>query len=315
MGFQSAGLWIDNSLSAVTTSYDYGAPLDESGRPTDAYYALRETIIAYLPDNSTVPDVPTKAPLIEIPSFQLKPSVAMFDALPRPARQQNPTTMEALGQSYGFTLYRNKIQSAVKGSLKPGDSPRDRVLVYVNDERVGVIDGIYQYPATVNLDLKAGDVLDLLVENMGRIDYGPKLVEQRKGIYGNVTVGDDVLLNWMTYPLSLEQPPVSHGKYRGPAPSSTSTPIFYSASFDVETIGDTFLELPGWVKGAVWINGINLGRYWIVGPQQSLYLPGCYLKNKGNEITVLALEPVENATSATGISKRVWGNNPDPDAP
>ncbi|KFX98977.1 hypothetical protein V490_01998 [Pseudogymnoascus sp. VKM F-3557] len=314
-GFQNAGLWIDNALAAVTTSYDYGAPLDESGRPTDAYHAIRETIIAHLGDNSTVPDIPVKSPMIDVPTFQLKPSVALFDVLPKPAHQQNPTNMEALGQSYGFIMYRHKVKTALKGSIKPGDVPRDRVLVYVNGERVGVIDRIYMVPATVTLDLKAGDVLELLVENMGRIDYGPTLVEQRKGIVGNVTVGDSVLLDWTTYPLSLEQPPAPQSKYRGPAPSTTSTPIFYSGSFDVETIGDTFLELPGWVKGIVWVNGVNLGRYWIIGPQQSLYLPGCYLKNKDNEITVLALEPLADATSAVGHSKRTWGNNPDPDAP
>ncbi|KFY11897.1 hypothetical protein V491_07003 [Pseudogymnoascus sp. VKM F-3775] len=315
MGFQNAGLWIDNALAAITSSYDYGAPLDESGRPTEAYHAIRETIIEYLGDNSSVPDIPVKSPMIEIPTFQLKPSVALFDALPKPVIQKTPTHMEALGQSYGFIMYCHKVKTAIQGSLNPGDSPRDRVLIYVNGERVGVIDRIYMVPATVTLDLKAGDVLELLVENMGRIDYGPALVEQRKGIIGNVTVGGSVLQNWMTYPLALEQPPAPQAKYRGPAPSATSTPIFYSGSFDTETIGDTFLELPGWVKGIVWVNGVNLGRYWIIGPQQSLYLPGCYLKNKGNEITVLALEPLADAIGAVGISKRVWANNPDPDAP
>ena len=176
-----------------------------------------------------------------------------------------------------------------------------------------MIDSTYEVPNRVHLALKKNDTLDLLIENLGRVNYGPRIVDQRKGIVGNVTVGTDVLSNWQMYPLPLHAPPTSgttHLKL-----SSGSGPTFFTGTFDVDNVGDTYLELPGWTKGAVWVNGVNLGRYWTVGPQQTLYLPGCYLQKSGNKITVLALEPTGDEGSVRGITTRNWGNNPDPDAP
>jgi beta-galactosidase GanA len=183
----------------------------------------------------------------------------------------------------------------------------------VNGYRVGVIDSLYVAPNTVELNLKKNDVLDLLVENMGRVNYGERIVEQRKGIVGNVTLGDNVLSNWQIYPLPLASPPESSSG--SVQVSNTSGPVFFESTFNVDKVGDTFLELPGWTKGVVWVNGVNLGRYWTIGPQQTLYLPGCYLKEKNNKIEVLALEPTGEEGSVRGITTRNWGNNPDPDAP
>ncbi|KAL1971186.1 hypothetical protein VTN77DRAFT_138 [Rasamsonia byssochlamydoides] len=178
--------------------------------------------------------------------------------------------MEALNQSYGFVLYEHTAASAVQGQIQPGDWPRDRVLVYVNGQRVGVIDRIYAAPATVEVELKKGDVLQLLVENLGRVDYGPAIVEQIKGIVGNVTVGGNVLTNWAMYSLQLDElPAIISSPAAALAPSSTnSPPIFYRGSFQVDAKGsttdpsrDTFLSLPDGIKGVVWVNGNNLGRY------------------------------------------------------
>lgn len=149
---------------------------------------------------------------------------------------------------------------------------------------------------------------------MGRVNYGPRIPDQRKGIVSNVTVGGSILLDWEMFPLSMQEPPNAEGSCEIKNTASPG-PVFYSGSFDVEEIGDTFLELSGWTKGVVWVNGENIGRYWTVGPQQTLYLPGCYLKSVGNEITVLALEPSGNQSTVRGIMTRNWGNNPDPDAP
>jgi beta-galactosidase GanA len=311
-GFQNGADWSD-ALTPVVTSYDYGAPLDESGRTTDIYDALRETISSHVGVDS-LPSVPENLSPIEISSIELSPSVALFDSLPQPINASVPTNMEALGQSYGFILYRHTVKSAMNGTLRTGDAPRDRVLVYVNQKRSGVIDSIYQSPQTVNIALKPNDVLDLLIENMGRVNYGSRIPDQRKGIVGNVTVGGSVLLEWEMFSLSMEVPPSGEGSCEI-EDVATSGPVFYSGSFDMKEIGDTFLELTGWTKGVVWVNGENLGRYWTVGPQQTLYLPGCYLKNEGNEISVLALEPSGNQSTVRGITTRSWGNNPDPDAP
>jgi beta-galactosidase GanA len=311
-GFQNGADWA-NSLTPVTTSYDYGAPLDESGRTTDVYDALKQTISSFVGADN-IPSPAAQAPPVTVAPISLSPATALFDALPKPISALAPTNMEALGQSYGFILYRHTVKSAINGVLATGDAPRDRILVYVNQKRVGVIDNSYEYPSIVTLSLKDNDVLDILIENMGRVNYGPRIPDQRKGIVGNVTIGGTILSEWEMFPLSLEQPPSSDGNVDVEDPAQ-SGPIFYSGSFDVATVGDTFLELSGWTKGVVWVNGVNLGRYWIVGPQQTLYLPGCYLQEKKNTITVLALEPSASQGAVQGITTRNWGNNPDPDLP
>lgn len=176
----------DNAQSELVpqlTSYDHATALDEAGRTTDIYYALRETISSYIyPD--TIPDAVENTPLIKIPSIELHPAVALFDSLPRSTRATHPTHMEALGQAHGFIIYRHTVKSATNGILKTGDTPRDRILVYVNGKRTGVIDSLYRYPKTVTLALKLHDVLDILIENFGRVNYGPEIPDQRKGIVG-----------------------------------------------------------------------------------------------------------------------------------
>lgn len=312
-GFQNGANWAD-ALQPITTSYDYGAPLDESGRVNDIYHAVREAIGGFVGEDK-LPNLVEEEPMIEIPSIELKPAVSLFDSLPEAIEKDSPVTMEAVGQAVGMILYRHVATSPAKGTIKAGDSPRDRLLIYVNDRRVGLIDATHKDPSTVGLDLKKGDVLDILVENLGRINYGAEVIEQRKGIVGDVTVGDTVLSKWEIYPLPLSSPPGTPSDSKEPQQlSSESSPVVFTGSFDLDTVGDTFLELPEWTKGVVWVNGVNLGRFWIIGPQQSLYLPGCYLREAGNQITVLSLEPTGDESPARGVTTRKWGNNPDPDA-
>lgn len=311
-GFQNGNFNNTGQMTPVTTSYDYGALLDESGRTTVMYDKVRELLVSKYVDNSTLPAVPETEPLIDIPEIDLKPALSLFDALPKPTVKPSPVSMEALGQSYGYTLYRHTVEDAVSGILQPGDRPRDRLLVYVNDARVGVIDAIYAVPNVVSLDLEAGDVLDILVENIGRANYGLEMVDQIKGIVGNVTVGTSTLSGWESYPLGLETLPDLQNK-TAPAPTEDDSPLFYSGSFSLDTVGDTYIQLDGWTKGVVWVNDINIGRYWIIGSQQGLYVPHCYLNEGENDIVVLALEPTPDQGDVTGVSERLWENNPDPD--
>lgn len=312
-GFQSGADWSD-ALTPVITSYDYGAPLTENGAITDVYLALRNMISGFVP-KGTIPVLPANSTAVSVPPIRVTPAVALFETLPKPVFAPQPINMEKLGQAHGFTLYRHSVTSAVSGILQPGDQPRDRLLIYVNQKRVGVIDSIYVTPQQIHLDLKHGDVLDILVENMGRVNYGPRIPDQRKGIVGDVTVGNTKLTGWNMYTLPLDPPPSAPSHSPNIRADSTSGPVFYQGTFDIDTVGDTFLELQGWTKGVVWVNGVNLGRYWTVGPQQTLYLPGCYLKKKDNTILILALEPSASQGSVQGITSRNWGNNPDPDAP
>lgn len=310
--FDNGGIWPGAFLQAVTTSYDYGAPLDESGRPTKLYHALRDAILRHTAHD--VPDIPETPPLAEIPEFTVSELAQRFFAtLGLPAtRAQFPKHMEAIGQSYGYLLYEQLVRHDIEGELKTGDQPRDRVIVLVNGKRVGVMDNTVEAPPAVTVSLKQGDTLQLLVENLGRVDYGSRMVDQRKGIVGNVTVNGEVLEQWGMFSAELsELPELSSGNEPG---EDNEQPVFFKGSFatpagDSALSRDTFLVVSG-SKGVVWVNGKNIGRYWSRGPQQSLYLPGCFLRTDGaNEIVILELEP-EGATPpiVKGVSTREWFN-------
>ncbi|KAK6951370.1 hypothetical protein Daesc_007904 [Daldinia eschscholtzii] len=326
-GFGNGAIW-KNYTAVFVTSYDYGAPLDESGRATDMYFAFRDTIAKYVPQGS-IPEPPENVPLLEIGNITLAPVVPLFDTLGDKITSIAPVTMEELDQDYGLVLYEHKVVATVQGNLQAGDRARDRVIVYVNGTKRGVIDSTYSQPTQVHVSLKPGDTLQLLVENLGRVDYWSResgtfvaLEDPYKGIKGNVTVGSDVLSGWDIYSLPLETPPIA-SKTSHVAITTDSSPLFFRGSF---TVGggdtpdpvalDTFLEVPDGVKGNVWVNGFNLGRYWVVGPQQSLYLPGTLLKSDTeNEIVVLELEPKAESLTAFGSAERRWANYPDPDYP
>jgi hypothetical protein len=327
-GFSNGALW-QNQTRVFTSSYDYGSPIDESGRTTELYHALRSTILKYIPEGLT-PDVPENIPRLAVPSFKLAPSAELFDNLPQKTTNRFPQTMENFNQSYGFILYSHTYNgtAALSGVLESGDRPRDRVIVYVDGVNQGVIDSQYKTPQSVKVNLKPGNKLQLLVENLGRVDYYSRETKFRndvldpfKGILGTVFIGGEGLETWDMYPLQLDN--VTSLKPTNSTPSNISTPLFYRGTFAVNITSsdpaelDTYISIPAGVKGNVWVNGFHLGRYWRVGPQQSLYLPGTVIKPDGetNEVLVLELEPnkVKGEMSAVGLSERVWGNNPDPD--
>ncbi|KAI1123976.1 family 35 glycoside hydrolase [Nemania abortiva] len=332
-GFSNGAIW-KNFTASFTTSYDYGSPLDESGRTNELYFTLRDTILKYVP-NDTVPEPAENLPRLEIPRFELKPMVGLFDTLNEAKSSETPLTMEQLGQAYGLILYEHTATAAVSGTLQPGDRARDRVIVYVNGVKKGVIDSTYSRPAQVSVSLSRGDKLQLLVENLGRVDYWSResgtfvaLEDPYKGIRGDVTVGSDVLSGWSIHSLPLDLPPSPSSSSSSRTPSQQnldtieagSPPVFYRATFDAggddstdPALRDTFLAVPDGVKGNVWVNRFNLGRYWIIGPQQSLYLPGTVLKPVGNDVVVLELEPHADSLAVFGAAEREWGNHPDPD--
>ncbi|KAI1389448.1 glycoside hydrolase family 35 protein [Hypoxylon trugodes] len=326
-GFSNGAIW-KNYTAVFITSYDYGAPLDESGRTTDLYFKFRDTIQKYVPEDS-IPEPPANVPLLEISNITLSPTISLFDTLGPKINSVAPLTMEELDQAYGLVFYEHTVNTTLQGTLQPGDRARDRVIVYVNGTKKGVIDSTYSQPAPVSLTLQPGDTLQLLVENLGRVDYWSResgtfvaLEDQFKGIVGNVTIGSRVVSGWNVYSLPLDEPPAAtQAKPSAIAPGSP--PTFFRGTFQIESGNttdpaalDTFLEVPDGVKGNVWINGFNLGRYWVVGPQQSLYLPGTILKpGVENEIVILELEPNGETLTALGVTERTWANYPDPDYP
>ncbi|KAF2737767.1 putative beta-calactosidase [Polyplosphaeria fusca] len=325
-GFSNGALW-QNRTTVFTTSYDYGSPIDESGRTTDLYHIFRETIQKYVPTGS-IPNVPPDPPRMIIPPFRLLPMTRLFDNRHNKTTSASPLTMEALGQAYGFTLYEHTATSPLEGIVRPGDRARDRVIVYVDGIAQGVIDSQYQHPNSVTVTLKAGNTLQLLVENLGRVDYYSRETRYRnyvqdpyKGIVGNVSVGETTLEVWDMFPFALEGDFVLQTSTR--RLSNESTPVFYHGTFSVNKTAstsaaelDTFLAIPSGLKGNVWVNGFHLGRYWLVGPQQSLYLPGCLLEEVNN-VVVLELEPdkIKGEMIAVGHDERTWGNGIDEDCP
>lgn len=321
-GLSSGAIW-KNYTSAFTTSYDYGAPLSEDGRTTDLYLTLRSTIQKYTVES--LPEPPENIPRMSIPDITLSPKMALFESAGSRSVSGSPLSMEALGQDYGFVLYEHDVTQDLDGVLQPGDRPRDRVIVYVNKTRVGVIDSSYVEPNEISLRLAPGDTLQLLVENLGRVDYWSlesdvfnALLDPYKGIVGDVTVDGTRLEGWTMTQYPLDSAPLV------PLASNLSglgqAPVFYSGTFTTSSNLteaaqlDTFISIPNGVKGVVWVNGFNLGRYWVVGPQQSLYLPGTVVRaGQSNEIVILELEPGNQNMTARGEAERTWGNNPDPD--
>ena len=263
------------------TSYDYNSPMDEMGRPTDKYFALRAVLTNYLAPGETLPAVPATTPVITIPPVALTESASLFTQLGRPVRAEKPLSFEDLNQGYGYVLYRTKISGPADALLKIKEL-RDYALVFVDGKRLAVLDRRHKQDSVPLVLTQAGATLDILVENGGRINYGGQLTDNRKGITESVTLGDHELTGWEMYPLPFEK--VSGLQWQ--TTSQTAAPALHRGTFTLSQVGDTFLDLRGWGKGIVFVNGHNLGRFWYIGPQQTLYCPGVWLKKGRNEIVV-----------------------------
>ena len=289
-GYMNGANYNDKSpYEPQISSYDYDAPLDEAGNATPKFMKFREVIARHLPAGVTLPEVPAKKPVITTPLITFERSTAVFNKLPAAIKSVDPLTFEDLNQAYGFVLYRTTIPGGHSGLLKIKDL-RDYGLVFVNGKRVTILDRRLAQDS-VEVTLPAGTVtLDILVENLGRINFGPYLLKNKKGIAGQVLFNGQAIHQWQQFKLPFDvQPAVK------PAATGTDAPVLKEGSFTLSTTGDTYLDMTQWGKGAVWINGHHLGRYWQVGPQQTLYVPAEWLKKGSNKITVLELiKPAAN---------------------
>jgi beta-galactosidase len=297
------------------TSYDYDAPLDEAGRPTKKYYVFRDVIAKYLPAGTVLPPVPPALPSIEIPAVTMRRSGSIFLALPPGVQSERPLSMEDIGQSYGYTLYFTRFSKPGKRTLAIRDL-RDYGIVYVNGVRVASLDRRHKMNS-VELDLRTPTTaLGILVENGGRINYGKELLDNRKGIVGKVFWGEDELTHWEIFPIEDLPAPGSFPRSITGEPTVGGEPVLYAGTFMLDRAGDSYLDMRAWAKGAVWVNGHNLGRYWYIGPQQTLYLPGAWLKAGENEIKVLELEGMPHEGVVRGLKEPVLDElEPDKLAP
>ena len=284
-GFMNGANFSDTQPYAPqTSSYDYDAPIDEAGNATPKYMAFREVIQKHLQPGEVLPPVPAKKKTIAVPRFKLREAADLFSNLPVPKTSDRPLSFEDLQQGYGYVLYRTQLKGPQKGTLQI-DQLRDFALIYANGKRLAVLDRRLNQKS-VDLDLPAGEVtLDILVENLGRINYGAYLNDNRKGITEKVTLDQKELNGWKMYSLPFNDMSGFTFKVAGHAKG----PVVRRGTFVLDDVADTYIDLSDWGKGCVWLNGHNLGRYWHVGPQQTLYVPGPWLRKGRNEIVVFEL--------------------------
>jgi beta-galactosidase len=278
------------------TSYDYDAPLDESGRPTPKYFLFRDTIAKAT--GKTPPPVPPVAPPMEVPAFSLTQSASLWDNLPRPTHSEQPLSMEDLGQAYGYILYRTTLSGPVTGDLVL-DQLHDYAQIYVDGKLIGTLDRrLDQNSLPLNITAKSVR-LDILVENTGRVNFTKVLRGERKGITKQVTLVVRPIIGWDIYSLPMTNTQALH---YSSAPCAGA--CFYRAIFNVEKPADTFLDTSAFAKGEVWLNGHALGRVWNIGPQKTLYVPAPWLKAGENEVIVFDLDGAPGR-SLQGLKKPV----------
>ncbi|HVS98167.1 MAG TPA: beta-galactosidase family protein [Puia sp.] len=300
------------------SSYDYDAPLDEAGNATAKYWAFRSVIQRHLPPGVVLPKVPPAKPAVTVPDIRWVGESSLFHLLPAPEKSLAPLSFEDLSQAYGYVLYRTWIDvgragaggraggnAGGGGGGKGGDVAaggrgavgagagvlripglRDYGIVFVNGSRVGVLDRRLGQDS-LNLSLPSGRIrLDILVENLGRINFGPYLLKNKKGIVGDVVWAGRPLKGWEQYRLPFRHPDKMEVKT---ADDPEGVPVLRRGVFSMEAPADTYLDMREWGKGCVWVNGHHLGRYWRIGPQQTIYVPAEWLKKGKNDIVVFEL--------------------------
>lgn len=272
----------------TVNSYDDDAPVDENGGLTPKYHLFREVIAEFAgaPDTEPPAPIPTRR-YGEVAFTECARLYDNLDALSAPVHSAAPLTMEELDLGYGFVLYRTHVAGPREELPVVLQDVHDRAHIYVNGELRGIQ---YRNDAEPQVKLavpREGCDLDILVENMGRINYGYHLLD-RKGITEGIRLGQAFVYQWDNYPLGLTD--LSGVRFERKAPAFDGTPLFMRATLDVDEPCDTFIKLPGFKKGVIFVNGRILSRYWEVGPQHSAYLPAPFMRKGENEIIVLELD-------------------------
>jgi beta-galactosidase len=291
-GGTSFGLWAgaDRPFSPDTSSYDYDAPISEAGWVTSKFEAIREVFTQHLQAGETIPTPPAPSPVIEIPAFALTDVVAVFDSLPEAKVDETPRTMEFYGQSRGCTIYRTTLPAGPPGFLEV-HAVHDFGWVFLNGVQAGVMDRRNKLFRIAIPERRDSLRLDILIEAMGRVNFGREVYD-RKGLHGPVWLNFDQeaegveLKDWEIFPLPLDERQIKGLDFGQEEPVGAA---FWRGSFDLDLLGDTFLDLSLWGKGVVWVNGHCLGRFWNIGPTQTMYLPGPWLRSRGNEVVVFDL--------------------------
>ena len=313
------------------TSYDYDAPINEYGHATPKFWELRKMMEKY--SDKKLPNVPkAPMPIITVPKFELKEFAPFMAAMTKPVKGA-PKTFEEMNMGWGTMMYSTRLPEITSQSVLTGDF-HDFAQVFIDRKYIGKIDRVKNEKSLTIPAVKKGAELIIIVEGMGRINFG-RAIKDFKGIVGNVTLTtetDDVELvltpkNWtnVAIPDDYEtakkaldmvkgvNDKVAAGEVKGSVPALAFTqgyegskklgdimkPGYHRGYFNLKKVGDTFLNFETWGKGQVYVNGHAMGRIWSIGPQQTLYVPGCWLKKGRNEIIVLDIVGPKEAV--------VWG--------
>ncbi|XP_066298474.1 beta-galactosidase-1-like protein 2 [Branchiostoma lanceolatum] len=320
-GFMNGANYI-NGYKPDVTSYDYDAPLSEAGDPTPKYYKTRELLKTLAMKGSVANELPEVPPATEKSSygpFPVEKYITFEDALKvlgEPIKSETVMSMEMLpinndnGQSYGYILYRHKLsETPATESVTLKCDVRDRAQIFVNSKESGMLN--WRVGEIALSGLKENDILDILVENQGRVNFaqtmdgvkkfvlesvtgvmrGDALLDQRKGLVGEVLLNTTPLKTWEIFPLELKPEFQTRLMESSDWQELTDAaevpfPAFHLVNFTVpEEPKDTFLDMKkGWGKGVAILNGFNLGRYWHIGPQETLYVPAPFLKQGDNQL-------------------------------
>ena len=282
------------------TSYDYDAPINEWGLPTEKYWTLRRTMQKYA-DGGKLPNVP-KAPMniISVPQFKFTEYAPIVCGIDTIVESRDVKTMEELDMGWGSMFYETTLPTVSTPSLLTLNDCHDFAQVFIDGKYIGKIDRVKNEKSIVLPAVTSGQKLTILIEAMGRINFG-RAIKDFKGITERVPLTAECEGHQLTFDLKNWQIATIPSDYQTAVKAFTSAQTqyasfilnpsfkkgYYRANFTLKKVGDTFINMEAFGKGMVYVNGHALGRFWNIGPQQTLYVPGCWLKKGKNEVVVL----------------------------
>jgi beta-galactosidase len=292
-GGTTFGLWggCDRPFRPDTTSYDYDAPISEAGWVGEKFRTYRDCLTRHLQAGEVLPAPPPMLPVMTIPAFALAETAAVLDNLPTPAIQaETPRNIEQYDISRGLVAYRATLPAGPAAKLQAANA-RDLAWVFVDGRLVGTMDTRHRRFSVDIPERKRDATVEILLYTIARVNFGME-VHDRKGLQGPVmlrTAKDKAqeVKGWQIRAIDFGAdaglPPLRWRARRAAGPA------FWRGSFDAATAADTFLDMSSWGQGIVWVNGRCLGRYWSIGPTQTMYLPGPWINAGRNEVVVLDL--------------------------